>query len=142
MLQADCAPITGWRFNAPAISSELVSESIAVPEATVSEDPAVIAWRAWREAEFAYEPAKDTGINYERTCMAEIALCDAVPTTMAGAVAQLRCALTFMEDFRAWGWVHNLALDRVNPDDAVARAGDSHSMRMLAGIIDFLEARA
>jgi hypothetical protein len=139
MLQADCAPITGQRFDAPAISSELVSESIAASKCVAPEDPAVSAWRAWHAVCLIYEGHSEyPGIDL--LAAAEATLCKATPTTVAGAVAQLRLALTFLTEFG--GWALNLALDRVEPGDAKARDMDDLSVRMLANAINFLEAKA
>lgn len=135
MLQADCAPITTSHFDAPTISSELVSESINVPDSTVLEDPAVFAWRAWCEAQLAFEAGEAT---LDDVTPAETAVSIAHPMTLAGALAQLRCALTFIGGFD--GWIRNLALDQVATDDASARAKDRPEVRMVASVIDFIAA--
>ncbi|MGK2910319.1 MAG: hypothetical protein ACSLE1_11065 [Sphingobium sp.] len=135
MLQADCAPITTPRFHAPTISSEIVSESINGPRARW-EDPAVCAWRAWRDARLAFE-ASD-GTSDDDATMAETALVIAQPMTLEGALAKLRGALTFIGDFD--GWVRNIALDQVAPEDAAVRAKDMTAPQMVASVIDLLAA--
>lgn len=163
MSQAECAPITGAGTitsgklqDSAALSSgkgnalsrrAIMAAALVIPAvagASVAlakgRDPAVLAWHDWRDAKLDYAAHDGEDEGFDDICRAEETLMLATPVTVAGAIAQLRCVLTFVTD--EIGWAKAMAMGMPYPRDDRGRALDSIEARTLAGVIEFLEARA
>lgn len=133
------SPKAGENRRQLLASLALLPAIAALPVLAQVPDPAVAAWQKWREAKMAYG-AHDGEDGYDDICRAEDVLLLATPISVAGAIAQLRCVLTFVTDEIGWAKAVALGLPP-HPRDDRGREMDQIEAQTLANVIEFLEAR-